>query len=664
MESLLDPYFYAYNPELLAFENAWLNFMKSGIINRSVIKTEVADSWRRCREMGIDPTFAGKLPIKPAEEVKRRLALNADLLKIVAPYMESLYDIVKGSGFVISFIDADGYILKIIGDEETLNICVKTGSLPGANRLESHAGTTSIGLAIITGKPIQIAGAEHYLHELHRWTCSSAPILDQNKNVKAVLNVAGRYEMIHQHTLGMVSSVAKAIENEVYIQKINEQLSINNSRLKATIEMVSEGVVYTINNMIIQANKRMCELIGKSYDDVIGQSIFEKINTGPELKEFINNKSKPCENEKIILYGNGQKYNCFLDVQPVYGENVQNIGTVLIFKRIDEIKVLASKIEHQAKYQFSDIIGNSPACKQAMDLALKAAQNNVRVIIEGESGTGKEMFAQAIHNQSNRSEGPFIAIDCGALPSELLESELFGYERGAFTGAKKEGKPGVFELAHTGTLFFDEIGNMPVEMQQKLLRVLQENVVTRIGGSKQIPVDVRVIAATNARLEDKVLDGSFRSDLYYRLNVVYIKTPVLRECRDDIPVIIESFLSKNMVGTKGKKIDKKALDILTSYDWPGNVRQLHNVIEYGKMMCKKDVILAQDLPLELLQGHSIQIVAKDERQVDLKQAIEDYIKYIVQINGNNICKAARILDISRSTVYKYLGDNFQEIRDE
>jgi PAS domain S-box-containing protein len=658
-DHLLNPYFFAYNPELLAFENAWVHFMKSGAIKDAVVKKPVADSWNRCKALGLDPMSTESLPILTEDLVEEKLRANAAILEIVVPYMESLYEIVKGSGFIIHYADADGFILKSLGDRDTMEIAEKTLSLPGANRLEATAGTNSIALAVITKKPIQIAGAEHYAHALHRWTCSAAPVLNNAGEVICVVSVAGRYEMIHQHTLGMVSSVAGAIENEIRIRNINARLVENNNRLQATMEMVLEGVVYISAERITQINKRMCALMGAALENIIGKSAAETIVTTPELGRFLESASRSYENEEVILHGGGQRYSCFLDVRPVRGESGDEIGKVVIFKSIHEIKVLAGKIKHQAKYEFSDIIGESKAIRESKALALKAAEHNIRVVLEGESGTGKEMFAQAIHNRGARRDYPFVAVDCGAVPVELLESELFGYEGGAFTGARKEGKPGVFELADGGTIFFDEIGNMSNEMQQKLLRVLQENVVTRIGGTKRIPVDVRVIAATNVKLEDLIAEGLFRHDLYYRLNVAHIRTPALRERKDDIPLLIEAFLLKLPL-TKRKRADKRAMAALSSYDWPGNIRQLQNAIEYAAIMSRNDAILVEDLPLELQKGRALKLIGDGEGQASLKQAMGAYVRHVVDANGSNISRAAKILDISRSTVYKFMQEEERE----
>lgn len=653
MNTLLDPYFYAYNPELLAFENAWVNFIKNGKINSSVIKPDVLDSWLRCKNSGMDPNESGKLPLISTKEVNDRLRDNADLLNIVLPYMEFLFEIVRGEGFVINFVDSDGYMLKQIADEDAYEICKKSNSLPGANRLEENAGTNAIALAFITKKPIQIAGSEHYMQEFHRWTCSAAPVLDEDKNVICTISVAGRYEMIHRHTLGMVAAISKAIENEIHIQAIYSELTRSYDQIQTTFEMVTDGLLYIENGVVVQCNSSMCDLVGKPAEDIIGKHLTECIKTTPAIDTIIEKGQTESGNVKVSIADGQQSHSCFLDVRPIFSSRGQDVK-VAVFKRVSELRKLASKITNQTRYTFDDILGNSEKLKSAIAIARRAAAHDVRVVLEGESGTGKEMFAQAIHNESDRSEAPFIAIDCGAVPVELLESNLFGYEGGSFTGAKKEGRAGVFEQANGGTILLDEIENMNLEMQQKLLRALEENAVTRIGGSKQILFDVRIIAATNVSLAKKVEEKTFREDLYYRIGVMNIKIPSLRERREDIPVLVEHFLSKDTPITKKKHMDENAMNKLVNYSWPGNIRQMINAIEYAKIMTNAQEIHAEDLPLTMQPAESGAAKSEERHFKTLKDATFGYVDEVVKANDNNISKAARVLGISRATIYNIM----------
>lgn len=656
MNTLLDPYFYAYNPELLAFENAWVNFIKNGQVNSSVIRPDVLDSWLRCKSNGMDPVNTVELPLISAREVNEKLRDNAELLKIVLPHMEFLFEIVRGEGFVINFIDKDGFILKQIADEEAYEICRKSNSLPGANRLEENAGTNAIALAFITKKPIQIAGSEHFLQELHRWTCSAAPVLDEDKNVICAISVAGRYEMIHRHTLGMVAAVSQAIENEIRIHSINSKLTRSYEQLQTTFEMVTDGLLYIENDEIVQCNNSMCDLIGMPAEEIIGKPYSECIITTPKIDTIIKNGGNESGNVKVSIASGQSTQSCFVDVRPIFTGHGQDIK-VAVFKKVNELRKLASRITNQTRYTFDDILGNSEEIRSTIEIAKRAAMHNVRVVLEGESGTGKEMFAQAIHNMSDRSEAPFMAIDCGAVPVELLESNLFGYEGGSFTGAKKEGKAGVFELANGGTILLDEIENMNLEMQQKLLRALEEKYVTRIGGSKQIPFDVRIIAASNTSLAKKVEEKTFREDLYYRIGVMNIKIPSLRERRDDIPLLVEHFLSVDTPITKKKHMDREAMEKLVNYSWPGNVRQLINTIEYAKIMTNTQEIHVEDLPLTMKAPERSSMKGPQKHFDTLKVATAKYVDEVVKANDNNISKAARVLGISRATIYNLMkGD--------
>ncbi|MDR3295286.1 MAG: sigma-54-dependent Fis family transcriptional regulator [Clostridiales Family XIII bacterium] len=539
MNSTLNPYFYAYNPELLTFENAWVDFIRNNYMNESVIKPEIASSWLNCKKDCLDPLKGRSLPPISDADLEEKLHSKEKLLETVMPFMHTLNEMALGTGFRILFADEEGYILKSIGDAESLVLCKKTHTLPGANHSEAAVGTNAIGLAISLRKPIQVAGGEHYVHSLHCLVCSAAPIIDDDNALLGVLSVMGRYETIHGHTLGMVITTAEAIKNRIQILKINGILAEN------------------------------------------------KIH------------------------------------------------------------------KHAARFTFEHIIGQSPDMQESLALAQKAAKFDARVILEGESGTGKEMFAQGIHNSSFRAGEPFIAVDCGTIPRELLESQLFGYERGAFTGAKKEGSIGIFELADKGTLFFDEIGNMPFEMQIKLLRVLQEGVFYRLGGTKPIRTDVRVIAATNADLKSAVESGAFRHDLFYRLNVFHIKMPALRERKEDIPLLVEHFLSANSVDGSRILIDKKAMSAIENYNWPGNIRQLSNAIERAIIMSKDGKISLEDLPMEI-QGkeHDVNIFFNGQKSLDA--TMKDYAKFTLALHGGNISRTAEILDISRTTLYKLI----------
>jgi DNA-binding NtrC family response regulator len=314
------------------------------------------------------------------------------------------------------------------------------------------------------------------------------------------------------------------------------------------------------------------------------------------------------------------------------------------------------------KYRFENIIGTSQKMQDVYNLIAKVADTDSTILIQGESGTGKELVARALHFNSNRQHQPFVAINCSALPENLLESELFGHKKGAFTGAVQD-KIGLFEEAEMGTIFLDEINSMALSLQTKLLRVLQERQIRRVGDTKSVPINVRVLAATNESLNDKIKSGAFREDLYYRLCVIPIEMPALRERLDDIPLLVSHFLQKNasQTGTEPKKIDPKAIESLQGYRWPGNVRELENAIERACALCDEGVIQPQDLPPQVLRqagipapsGASALPVGRslDEYVRDQERA---FIEETIKFNGGNREKAAKMLEISMATLYRKL----------
>ena len=334
----------------------------------------------------------------------------------------------------------------------------------------------------------------------------------------------------------------------------------------------------------------------------------------------------------------------------------------MILQDFQRINKLVNKITGaRAKIHFNDIIGKDERFLAALRLARAAAASDCNVLLLGESGTGKDMFAQAIHNASIRAKGPFIAINCGAIPKELIASELFGYEEGAFTGAKKGGSPGKFELADQGTIFLDEIGEMPIDAQATLLRALEDQMIMRVGGKEYLPVNVRVIASTNRDLVQEVKKNNFRQDLYYRLSTMVISLPPLRERKSDIQELVLHFIQRaaQRVEKNIEGIDPEALNILLSYPWPGNIRELQNAIEHAAILATQPQITKELLPMEVLTYSSPDVfyIAFEEeknnssiREIE-KRAICDYLsKY------GNKKDVARYLGISRSTLYRKLKE--------
>jgi DNA-binding NtrC family response regulator len=320
------------------------------------------------------------------------------------------------------------------------------------------------------------------------------------------------------------------------------------------------------------------------------------------------------------------------------------------------------KKELKERYRFENIIGTSEKMQEIYNLIAKIADTDSTILIQGESGTGKELVARALHFNSSRQHQPFVAINCSALPENLLESELFGHKKGAFTGAVQD-KMGLFEEAQQGTIFLDEINSMAQALQTKLLRVLQERQIRRVGDTKTVPINVRVLAATNEALQDKIKTGAFREDLYYRLAVIPLEMPALRERIEDIPLLVNHFLQKNAAqsGAEPKKIDPKAIEVLSSYRWPGNVRELENAIERACALCEEGLIRVSDLPPQIVR-QSANPPEQSVSGLPVGQTLDEfvtaqerrYIEETIKLNGGSRDKAAKMLGVSMATLYRKL----------
>lgn len=637
----------------------WENFITKGTFNKEGIREEILESWKRSKKYKVDP-FVEDFSIRLGkDELFTRYKKFAPLLNTAKPFMESLYKIVKDTQFLIRLTDKEGYVLQHIGNERIINMDNSIKLCDGYNVKEEISGTNAIGIALLTEKPIQVLGGEHYLKQYHKLTSSACPIRNKNGKLLGVLSITGNYELVHPHTLGMVVAAAEAIEKEMKLEERNKELKITNERFYQITESISEGIIRVDNTgKLISINRFARKMLSFNEKDILGED-FTQILSPDNRSEFIkgvNNCKKFEEEEVHFKTRTGRKKTCIANITPIKHMGKSKEGVVITFRELKKIHSLVNKIVGaNAKFTFKDILGNSESIKKAIKLALISSKTNTTIILQGESGTGKEMFAQAIHNESDRRDYPFVFLNCGAIPRELVSSELFGYTEGAFTGAKRGGHPGKFELADGGTIFLDEIGDMPFDAQVSLLRVLEDRKVVRVGGHDVIPIDVRVIAATNKDLSKEVELGNFRSDLFYRINVMSIHTPSLRQRKDDIKIFIDYFLDKFCKSTdkKIKSIDKSFYREMFRYTWPGNVRELQNVIQTVVNVAEDNSVLtSKNIPsyINHIKGSSsnelkYKLMSLNEIE---KQAIVNTIK---QMDGN-IAAAAKILGIGRSTMYR------------
>ena len=478
---------------------------------------------------------------------------------------------------------------------ESLRQAEKLNFGPGANWSEHSVGTNAIGTALAIGHSIQVTGCEHYCENHHVWTCAATPIRNPEGDVIGCLDISGPREEAQFHSLGMTVAAVRAIEERLRLEQSHRYYVNVSTHLAAVFGSVREGLI-TIDNTgaISGINASAARLLELHPKDLIGSPIDRVIRMDNKLRSFIHTGREYSEEEFLLKSEKGQ-VRCVGSANDICSENGSKLGTVFTFTKMKEtFPPKGATGGSNLRFMFKDIIGESLTMLETLEKAKRVARSPSTVLVLGESGTGKELFAQAIHNASDRRDGPFVSVNCGAIPGELIQSELFGYAEGAFTGARKGGRPGKIELANGGSVFLDEIGDMPLQMQVNLVRVLEEKAIVRIGDNKVIPVDVRIIAATNRSLYEEVTRGRFREDLFYRLNVITIILPPLRERKGDITLLTNYFVDKisRKVGKHVESIEPEVFATLEAYHWPGNVRELANALEYA---------------INLLQGGELQL---------------------------------------------------------
>jgi transcriptional regulator of acetoin/glycerol metabolism len=607
------------------------------VMNYDEFGADIETSKERCKLLNIskDQVYSNKI-ISDAE-LQKKYYEKRNMIMTAAPYMDQLIDFVKGCNFFALLTDGEGCILNAIGDEKILGEAFELKMVPGAYMNEENIGTNSMAVVLKTGKPVQLSGEDHYIKAYHKWTCSGAPIKDSHGNLIGVLDLTGYMDQVHPHTLGMVIAASNAIEEMIKVKEFHKLQNTNNKHIQTIFNSMPVAIVTSdLEGKIKIYNKKAAQLLE---DD----SLLKAKMMGEIIKDWNNIKDLILSRDSVdqeISITSLKNTNCHLTANPIYNPVGDNIEIVYIFEAIKETK-------KQAYYTFDKIIGKDENFLNIAQYAKKIANSKSTILILGESGTGKEVFAQAIHNYSNRVDGPFLAINCGAIPKQLMELELFGYEEGAYIGAKKGGNQGKFEQADGGTILLDEIGELPLDMQIKLQRVLQEGIITRIGSQKSIPVNVRVIATTNKDLKKEVELGRFRKDLFYRLNVLPLYLPPLRERKGDIKLLIQYFM-KIICGNLNKKeveISNEYLKLMMNYNWPGNIRELENVVEL--------IINTETIPPDYFY-QEIEESNSEQECLDLAYVEREHLLKVLQKNKGNITRTANELGIRRNTLYNKL----------
>ncbi len=634
----------------------WKKFLNNQVVDKNLVSPLVLGSWKRSMSAGVNPYTIDKKYYLYEDEIQ---SYTNSYDEVIDEEFRSILQKIAAE-FDLQFLlfDNECKLVNILACSDNIKTIVSNSS-------ESIIGTNSICLALKHNMPVQVFGMEHYNKLLHNYNCSAAPIHDENKNIIGVINISGIIS--HRHTLetlGLVQSIAKIIEDKIQIKHMLTKLTISNQTLKNIIEYDSSGIIYWIDNKIMGYNKallNMFEIRTTDNHERVSQCIKKMIAQVEQQIQY-----NEIEGTELVLSINNEKKSFIVTMKQFIFKDSNEVCRLYKFDNTN--KFIRVNINNRAVYTFDDIIGNCKNLLSVKDLAKKASRTSSSILIIGESGTGKELFAQSIHNESFRKNKPFVAINCGAIPSELIESELFGYEPGAFTGALNSIKFGKLEIASGGTFFLDEIESMPLNVQIKLLRAFSTKRITRIGGIKEIPIDIRIIAATKKDLLEEIERGQFREDLYFRINIISITLPPLRERKDDIPLLAKSFIDYMVKHSSIQEVtvDPEFYEALKYYYWRGNVRELRNVIEKVVLLNDKKKLSANCLPKEVLSAYkyktlkskvSVQLSEIKGNKDLLKTGEEIVIEYVLNQVNWNLTKAAKRLGISRPTLYRKIEES-------
>ncbi|HFK1756623.1 TPA: sigma-54-dependent Fis family transcriptional regulator [Bacillus cereus] len=601
--------------------HTWKKFIDEGVLDSNRINERISESWYRCKQANVNPHMSKGQKILSSVFFQEQKKKSEIFLDIALPQIQNMRKTIDELQMMALLIDPDGYVLSLSGNKQTLKRAKHINFIEGVKWTEAAVGTNAIGTALEIEEAIMISGTEHYSVVSHSWSCAAAPIHNDDGKLIGVLNFSCPIEFSHPYMLGMVTSMAHAIERECSIRVHQNELHLI-YRFLDVIDSDEQVVICNHRDVIVSASK----------------SVRERINNWSRMKL-----------EELMHHGLETK----LEI-PVYS-NERMIGKCMYLKENKQMNTY-SALTFIKGITFSGVTGTSRAFQHTLEEIKLVSPTDASVYVCGETGVGKEYVARAIHENSPRKDGPFIAVNCGSLPKELMESELFGYAEGAFTGARRQGYKGKFEQANGGTLFLDEIGEVPPEMQVALLRVLQERTITPIGSSKSVPVNIRIITATHKDLLRLVEEGKFRQDLYYRLHVYPLYVPSLIERKEDIPYFIQHFCErKNWNVVFPKSIYNQFLQ----HTWPGNIRELVNVLEriyilsQGREICEKQVVFLLQTMRGNQQQLELQVENKTEHTLHFREKIQrDSMIEALQKTNGNVSLAAKLLNVPRSTFYK------------
>ena len=636
-----------------AIYEAWRSFIETGrldAIEAARMDPAIVRSWRRCVNR-FNPLVRPRVaPISPSA-LSSIMRAQLDLITIATPFIEDIYQFTEGSSYAIVLADGAGCVLLVGGDPKAVAHAANLGFHQGTYWSENNVGTNALGLVLLEAMPVLVVGAEHYFDFLHNQVTAAAPIHDVRGRIIGLIGMAGLLDKPSSHTLGLVMSAARAISNQLqanwYLEEANQHLSQVNTILGA----ITEGViVWNEEGEIRHVNEQAASILEINPRNVLGRPLGDVLQLPTELTAAIADGVE-LHDVELSLQANGRDVRAVVTLRPIYEVGPQPASYVALLNPIEHVRQIAQQqYGAQTGLSIEDVQADSAGMRRVVRQARTAARGTAPVLIMGEGGVGKNLLARAIHNDGPRAGKPFIDINCRAIPHELMAREILGAEQDTNT----RGQPSKFELADGGTLLLDQIENLSLEIQAALLHVIETRHVTRLGSSTPIPVDVRIIAATTANLEEMVAQGGFMPHLFYRFGVFKIDVPPLRERVEDIPLLAERFLARQTAReSRAMWIEDEAVRFLSRYPWPGNVRELESALERAMSQAREGIIRPGDLPEMVRNGRVLTgrhplaqpVISVDEAE---REAI---LRAGWACNGR-VTEMARLLGIGRSTLWR------------
>ena len=619
--------------------------LESGQPGAALADPALRRSWERSQAFGLTPT--GRVqgaPHASAAQLARALDLRHELVSHAQPVMAYLVDLTRDAGSMVILADSNGMLLQALGDSSFVDRAERVALRPGATWHEQWRGTNAIGTALAEGSAVVVHAGEHYLSRNAFLTCTAAPITDSAGRVLGVLDISGDHRGYHRHTLALVRSGVRMIEQRLFDTRHAGGLRLRLHPQPHGIGTVAQGLLaLSGDGWLIGADAAALEML-RLGRDAVGACTLDTV-LSLDLATLHAWARRPGPAPRACRLRDGS----VLWAQVELGQSVQAGPSV----PVTPVPSPVAATDDLARLDTGDA-----ALQAAIARVRRVIDKPIAVLLQGESGVGKEVFAKAMHASGARRTGPFVAVNCAALPEHLIEAELFGYRAGAFTGASRDGAPGRIREADGGTLFLDEIGDMPLALQARLLRVLQERQVLPLGGGKPVAVDFRLICATHRQLRAEMDAGRFREDLYYRLNGLTMRLPPLRERQDLVP-LIERMLRELQPGRE-LTLSPDLMQAAARYRWPGNLRQLNNVLRTACALVDDgeawiDWPHLPDDVAEDLRG-SPAVAMQAELPDDLRAQAERTVRQVIESSRGNLSEAARRLGVSRNTLYRKMDD--------